>query len=176
VGTTRVDVRVVAATNRELRRETSAGQFRLDLYYRLAVIRIRMPALRERPDDIPAIARRLLHDLGASDRNIDALLGREVLDELSRADWPGNVRELKNFLERCLAMGGVVPLEPVEQMGCPDIGLPFGEARRVAIDEFERAYLARILAAHGHQVSAAAVAAGIDRTHFHRLIRRHRLR
>ena len=175
VGATRVDVRVVAATNRELRRETSAGHFRLDLYYRLAVIRIEMPALRERPEDIPAIARRLLQELGASERVIEAFLGREVLERLSRSGWPGNVRELRNYLERCLALGGVVPLEPVQPLGSPDISLPFGRARREAIDEFERAYLARILAAHGNQVTVAAAAAGIDRTHFHRLVRKHRL-
>ena len=86
----RVDVRVIAATHRDLRREINDGSFRPDLYYRLAVVRVHMPALRQRPEDIPIIARHLLRGLGARDDQVETFSTGEVLGQLRRADWPGD--------------------------------------------------------------------------------------
>jgi DNA-binding NtrC family response regulator len=97
-----VDVRIIAATHRDLRIEVNEGRFRSDLYYRLAVLRVRMPALRERPDDIPVLVERMLAGLGASDQQRRALLAPGFLAGLVRGAWPGNVRELRNAVERSL--------------------------------------------------------------------------
>ncbi|HTM19282.1 MAG TPA: sigma 54-interacting transcriptional regulator [Kofleriaceae bacterium] len=105
-----VDVRVVAATNRDLRAEVNGGRFRPDVYYRLAVITVVLPALRERPGDVPAVAEQLLRSLGAEQGRIDALLTEELVTRMQQAAWPGNVRELRNYLERCLAFDEVAPL------------------------------------------------------------------
>src|SRR5690606_28717473 len=101
----RVDVRLIAATNRDLRAEVNAGRFREDLYFRVAVLPIRLPALRERLDDLPDLARALLSRsrLALSDERIEALMTESFLASLRAHAWPGNIRELGNHLERCLA-------------------------------------------------------------------------
>src|SRR5262249_59909540 len=95
-----VDVRVIAATNRDLRAEVNAKRFRSDLYYRLAVMTIRLPPLRERREDMAALVEDLLAQLGAPGER--AFGEAAFLAELERHSWPGNVRELRNYLERCL--------------------------------------------------------------------------
>src|SRR5690606_11410703 len=107
---TPVDVRLIAATNRDLRQEANIGAFRPDLYYRLAVVRIEMPPLRSRPEDIPSIAAKLLRDLGGDDAAVARFARPELADSLRRAAWRGNVRELKNYLERCLVFEQVLPI------------------------------------------------------------------
>src|SRR6185436_16883425 len=103
--TRRIDVRVVAATNRDLRRQVNSGHFRADLFYRLAVIQVRMPPLRDRLDDLPVLVRGLL-DTIARDRGVDAHIepDQDLFDALARHAWPGNVRELRNYLEQLLIL------------------------------------------------------------------------
>ena len=173
-----VDQRVIAATNRDLRAMVNSGQFREDLYYRLAVVRVRLPALRERPEDIPLLVRRFLHSFGASPEVSERLTRVDYLSALSRSAWPGNVRELKNSIERSIVLDQPgLPTEPsVTNLGVVDISVPYEEARNRALTELERKYLSAQLAAHGDNVSAAARASGIGRVHFHRLLRRSGLR
>ncbi|HEU5060666.1 MAG TPA: sigma 54-interacting transcriptional regulator [Kofleriaceae bacterium] len=176
-----VDVRVVAATNRDLRTEVNGGRFRADLYYRLAVLKIVLPPLRQRPEDIPLLVDTLLEQLPATDEQAAALRSPGFLDELRRASWPGNVRELRNYLERCLVFdeapawsGADDGSEEVDRE--PGAELPFVEARRQALAGFERVYLADLMNRHRGKVSAAARAAGIDRNYLYRLLDRHGLR
>src|SRR6185369_16883007 len=111
-------VRVVAATNRNLRAEVNAGRFRSDLYYRLAVVEVRLPPLRERMDDLPLLLEKILENLGASRRpEAELLRTQDFLSEVLRHSWPGNVRELRNYVERCLALRESGPIEPVSGGG-----------------------------------------------------------
>ncbi len=175
-----VDVRLIAATNRDLRAEVNAGRFRADLYFRLAVLRVHLPALRERPEDIPLIARQLLQKLSIDDETRPALLDPAFLARLRLPPWPGNVRELRNHLERCAALRQVLNPSPEETSPVPadavDVSIPFTEARRRMLDSFEQRYLRALLDRHGGNVSQAAATAQVDRAHLHRIIRRHGLR
>jgi DNA-binding NtrC family response regulator len=174
-----VDVRIVAATNRDLREEVNEGRFRPDLYYRLAVLSVRIPPLRERPEDIPVLVRRILDSLGAGTEASD-LVTSEFMARLQHAAFPGNVRQLRNYLEQCIALRETPPLHgPVRQSRGsfqPDPGQPYAEARRHALDEFEREYARALLERHGGNVSQAARAAGLNRVYLHRLLRRHGIR
>jgi len=174
-----VNVRIVAATNRDLRAMVNAGSFRADLYYRLAVVRIRLPALRERPEDIPGLVEHFLDALRAPAEARARLSAPQFVASLSRAAWPGNVRELRNALERCLVLDRIA-FEPEREVGpatpAVDPGVPYEEARRSALADFERRYLGALLAAHRDNVSQAARAAGVGRVYLHRLLRRHGLR
>ena len=170
----KVDVRVIAATNRDLREEVNANRFRADLYYRLAVVRIVQPPLRERRTDIPGIAATMLRGLGAPDEQVRRLLAPSFRDQLARAPWPGNLRELRNYLERCIVFDAPQPFEPAGAQ--PDgayAGLPYAQAKERAMRAFERRYLVALLEAHDKKVAAAAADAEIDRTYFYRLLRRH---
>jgi len=171
-----VDVRVIAATNRSLRSEVNSRRFRSDLYYRLAVLEVRMPPLRERKEDLPLMVECILDRMAMSDRPEAALLRTaEFRSALERHEWPGNVRELRNYLERCLALRSQPPpgqaADPVPTGERPDVSLPMRQAR----DNFLRQYLAELMARH-ESVSAAARTAGVDRIHFYRLLKRHGLR
>jgi two-component system response regulator GlrR len=181
IGTARaipVDVRLVAATNRDLRREINVGAFRPDLYYRLAVVRLEIPPLRQRTADLPSISAKVLRGLGADDKAIARFTGDEFVASLARHAWPGNVRELKNYLERCLVFEEALPIEESVASGgsfAVDASLPFADAKRRTMDQFEREYLVDLLRRHGGVVNEAAAAAGLDRTHVYRLLRKHRL-
>jgi DNA-binding NtrC family response regulator len=107
-----VDVRVIAATNRDLREQVKAGAFREDLYYRLCVIPIEVPPLRERKADIPDLARRFLKDFAASQQRPEPTMSPSFMAALMQSDWPGNVRELQNYIERMVAMTQGDELEP----------------------------------------------------------------
>jgi transcriptional regulator with PAS, ATPase and Fis domain len=174
------DVRIIAATNRNLRQEVNARRFRSDLYFRLAVLVITLPALRDRAPDVPLLVAGILDDLGAGDSAMaSALRGGELLPELLRHGWPGNVRELRNYVEACLvrqdhAAAGTAPVAADEPT--IDIALPLREVRDRWLRHVERRYLEQLLVLHGNNVSAAARAAGIDRVHFHRLLSRVGLR
>jgi DNA-binding NtrC family response regulator len=174
-----VDVRLVAATNRDLRAEVNAGRFRADLYFRLAVLRISLPALRERPGDIPLIAEQLLNRMKLDPETRRALHDPAFLAQLRVAPWPGNARELRNHLERCAALQQVlhpVPESPLPLTSPVDVSIPYSEARRRLLDAFEREYVNALLERHEGNVTQAAAAAQVDRVHLHRLIRRHRLK
>jgi DNA-binding NtrC family response regulator len=171
-----VDVRVIAATHRDLRREVNEARFRADLYFRLAVAQVRLPPLRERPTDIPMLVRTLLERLGAPSHVADELLRPESLSRLQHAAWPGNVRELKNAIERHLVLDEPLPADdpsaPEADLGTFDPNVPFAAARRRLLEKFERRYLRALLEHHGGNVPKAARAAGIDRTHVYRLLRK----
>jgi two-component system response regulator GlrR len=175
------DVRIIAATNRNLRQEVNARRFRSDLYFRLAVLVVTLPPLRDRAPDLPLLVAGLLDDLRAGDSPIArALRGGELLPELLRHGWPGNVRELRNYIEACLVRQerAAAPERPIEPTIEPaiDVALPLREVRERWLRHVERRYLEQLLVLHGNNVSAAARAAGIDRVHFHRLLARVGLR
>jgi transcriptional regulator with GAF, ATPase, and Fis domain len=189
----RVNVRFVAATHRDLRAMVAAGSFREDLYFRLAVLPVFVPPLRERPDDIG-----LLLDHFLASRHIQ--VPPEVVREMERCPWPGNVRELRSFTERAAAIGPVRAWEmtqglrtssnslpvPAERESSPhpapedslaiDPTVPFKVLREARNDHFEREYLKALIARHGRgDVGVLADAAGLDRSYVHRLLRRHEL-
>ena len=175
-----VDVRVVAATNRDLRAEVNVGRFRPDLYFRLAVLTVRLPPLRERPGDIPLIAKQLLGRLTLDEETRRALAEPAFLSRLQLSPWPGNVRELRNHLERCAALQEA--LQPASEDPSPqhldalDVSIPFSEARRRLLDSFEQGYVRALLDRHDGNVSRAAATAGVDRAHLHRIMRRQKMR
>jgi DNA-binding NtrC family response regulator len=176
-----VSVRVVAATNRNLRAEIAAKRFREDLYYRLAVVRMHVPPLRERPDDIALLVEHFARQFAAG-RQLE--IAKEELDRLRHHTWPGNVRELRNVIERACALTHGTKLEIDEafdekvgtQAGAVNIDLPFKEAKAQLIDAFEREYIRAQLKHHNGNLSAAARSAEVDRKHFRELLRKHGLR
>jgi two-component system response regulator GlrR len=166
-------VRFISATHRDLREMVNGGAFREDLYFRLAVLPLRIPALRERPDDIPVLLSRFL-PAEARDR-LDPMVMAEILGR----PWLGNVRELRNFAERVLAFGPsdalVMDVRPAAVGGGHGPQpTTYAEARERALLDFERAYVRDLLARHKGNVAAAAQAAQMNRAYLHRLIARHR--
>ena len=175
-----VNIRVVAATNRDLRIAANAGTFRSDLYFRIAVLRVRLPPLRTRPEDLPLLAAQLLDAIGASPEDARALLTPQLHAAMGRCAWPGNVRELRNYLERCLLFRGAFPLEEGRASSPSSVvidpAIPYPEARRQHLEVFERLYVEALLRAHQGKVGAAAEAAGVDRAYLYRLMRRYQLK
>jgi two-component system, NtrC family, response regulator GlrR len=176
----KVDVRIVAATNRDLRAEVNARRFRADLYYRLAVVEVRLPPLRERRDDLALLVARLTEHLPPEVR---AELARpDFLADLARHSWPGNVRELRNYLERSAALGPglarspTTAPSPAEGPIAIDASRPLRESRDAWGRWCERQYLDDLLRKHGDNLAAAARAAAVDRAHLYRLLWKHCLR
>ena len=169
-----VDVRVIAATNRDLREQVNRGAFRADLYYRLAVVRVQLPALRQRLEDLPLVVGELLAALRASPEERARFMSAELMAALARNPWPGNVRELRNTLERWLVVGG--PSEPQNAAEPGLLDLPLADARQRAVDAFERRYLEALLEKHGGKVAAAARAAGVSRVYMYQLLAKQGLR
>jgi len=181
-----IDVRMMAATNRDLAMEVQHGRFREDLYYRLAVVSITVPPLRQRLDDIPLLAVHLLREMGldpASCLTVDSLAA------LQTYDWPGNVRELRNSLERSATLmepvqprtppGGAVaqPAPPALAGALPfDLEEPIRLGKQRAIDAFERAYVTAMLEACEGNVSECARRSGMNRMSIHRILQRLGLR
>ena len=176
-----VDARVVAATHRDLSRMVAAKEFRFDLFYRLAVVHVALPPLRERLEDLPHLIGTFYQRRGADPGPIDG----ENLDRMRRHAWPGNVRELRNALERAWAMSGPraafrelrLWLEPGAAQ--PSLGevvdtqLPFKEAKERWNDAFERRYVAAVFADAAHNVTRAAEHAGLSRRHLRELLYKH---
>jgi DNA-binding NtrC family response regulator len=190
-----VDVRVVSATNRDLRLAIDKGQFREDLYYRLNVIAIQLPPLRERAGDVTLLAHVFLKKHGQGRvTGIDA----DAMAALEAYRWPGNVRELQNVIERACALtdGEVItrrdlpehalaaaPVAALSGAALPglalpadDADLPLKDAKERWLQVLEAAYLRDLLDRHGGNISAAAKVAGIDRKTFHRLVNKYRVR
>ncbi len=171
-----VDVRVLAATNKNLEHEIEEGRFREDLYYRLNVIPIHVPSLRERLEDIEELAAAFLDEFARSSGDIRKTLVREGVTLLKSYRWPGNVRELKNLMERLaiLSREPEIPASLIAQFirkqEEPDGDLSSLQAPTLkeARNAFERAYIARKLAEYGGNVSQTAGAIGIERSHLHR--------
>ncbi len=185
-----IHARVVSATMRDLRARVNQKEFREDLYYRLAQSRVTMPALGERPEDVPLLVRHFLARIPASIEAARAI-SEEALAELTKKSYPGNVRELLNTVERAamLASGGtILPADlAFERMlvgerarfgreMTSDGALPlFKEAKRTLVDEFERDYLAELMTRVGRNLSRASVLAGIERHHLRELLKKHGL-
>jgi two-component system response regulator HydG len=189
VGSTQVrqvDVRVIAATHVDLAAAVEAGRFREDLYYRLNVVALRVPPLRERREDVPLLAAHFLRKHAGPDA---PALSPAALDLLIADPWPGNVRELENAILHALAFRADGDRAPIDTAALPpylaaragqrpppppdDALLPLTEAKRRVNAEFERGYLVKVLARAGGSMSEAARLAGIDRTNLRRLLKRH---
>ncbi len=171
-----VDVRIVAATNRRLGEATERGEFRKDLFYRLAVARVAVPPLRDRPEDIVPMARAFMRTLVADPA---AELSPELTAILSSYAWPGNARELRNVMER-YALLGVRDAGRLLDAAPPAVTndlslLTFQEARRIAVERFEREYVPRVLERAGGVVARAAQMADVARPSFYRMLDRLRL-
>ncbi|ACY16720.1 sigma-54 interaction domain-containing protein [Haliangium ochraceum] len=175
----KIDVRVVAATNRDLRAEVSKKNFREDLYYRLAVIRVSVPPLRERGTDIPLLVQHFINQF-SSDRPIP--ITPDDMASIQRHSWPGNVRELRNSIERAclLSRGETLNVDDaLMDESSPALGirtdLPFKEAKGQLVEMFEREYIEDLMRRHKMNLSAAAREAQIDRKHLRELIRKYGL-
>ncbi len=178
VGSTRdtdVDIRVVSATHHDLRESIESGDFRDDLFYRLNVVNLRLPPLRERREDIPLLATHFLEQITGPDPHARKVFAPAALETLLRGDWPGNVRELRNFVERCAAL-------------TPSKLISAGQVRRLldeqgnalpsladARDAFTRQYLCQLLRLTHGNVSRAARLAERNRTDFYKLLKRFHL-
>ena len=175
----RVDVRVLAATNRSLTESINAGTFREDLYYRLAVVEVELPPLRARRADIPLLAQHFLRRYGGDKESLPS----EMLGSLASRAWPGNVRELRNFIERSVSLGyGPTPALPTGLAAKPDAPLPaevetivpthlpLKDARAAWTEQFEMLYVKALLAKTKGNVTRAAELAGINRRSLQRLI------
>ncbi|MFT5358401.1 MAG: two-component system response regulator GlrR [Polyangiales bacterium] len=166
----RLDIRVVAATHRDLRAGVNAGDFRADLFYRIAVLETQLPALRDHPEDIPLLCEALLRNMDVSEGEED-FLSPSLLARLQSMRWPGNVRQLRNQLERYAVLG-----VPTELMPDPRaVQTPYEESRANALRAFERDYVRRLLDRNDGNVTKAAAVAGIARGYLHRIIRRSKL-
>jgi two-component system, NtrC family, response regulator GlrR len=170
-----IDVRIISATHRKLEERIATGEFREDLYYRLNVVKLYIPSLAERREDIPLIANHALTRLAERYRRGRLQFSPEAMEVLVSAPWPGNVRQLLNVVEQAVALAAteVIPESLVRQaLDVADTALtPLDEARKA----FERDYLVRILKITGGNVTKAARLAGRNRTEFYRLLERHSL-
>jgi len=172
------DVRIVAATNRDLPLEINRGRFREDLYYRLAVAGIHVPPLRERREDIPLLAARFAAELPGGS---DAPLPPTLTAAFEAHDWPGNVRELRNAIERAVLLPqyppGLQRAQTANSTGprvnrAVDVDIPFKVAKREFVDEFDRVFMTELLERHDWNIAAAARATGLDRVSIYKLLNR----
>ena len=180
-----VDTRVVAATHRDLSRMVAAKEFRFDLFYRLAVVHVALPPLRERLEDLPHLIATFYRHRGAETGPIDG----DNLERMRRHAWPGNVRELRNVLERAWALSGPAGAQAAKfrdlrlwldpnaaqpQLSeVVDTALPFKEAKERWNDHFERRYVAMVFTTNASNVTRAAEHAGLSRRHFRELLYKH---
>nr|HEX4313543.1 sigma 54-interacting transcriptional regulator [Kofleriaceae bacterium] len=174
-----VDVRVVAATHRDLRAEVNASTFRLDLFYRLAVVTVALPPLRDRPDDVPLLVEHFLRDCGW-DQPVAALISPQAMEALSKLHFAGNVRELRNLVEAAVAMGESPAVDGERALATPagddvarlevDLALGYKDARARLTDAFEARYVAALLERAGGNVSAAARLGKLTRSHLNELL------
>jgi DNA-binding NtrC family response regulator len=177
----KVDTRVIAATHRDLARMVSAKEFRFDLFYRLAVVHVALPPLRDRLEDVPHLIATFYHRRGADPGPIDG----DNLDKLRHYAWPGNVRELRNVLERAWAMSppGAKFRElrlwldpsaaPPQLSEVVDTSLPFKDAKERWNDQFEKRYVSLVFTSNANNVTRAAEHAGLSRRHFRELLYKH---
>ena len=187
-----IDVRWVSATNRDPDQAVRDGALRQDLLYRLNVVPIRLPALRQRKEDIPALAQHFLRRFAQEYDRDNLRFSAEALRELSEYDFPGNVRELQNVVERivslCLPGQEIFPEDMPEELSqrrAPNgksgptlaftADLPFHDAKSDAITVFEKEYLSDLLDRHNGNISQAARTAGIDRKTIHRMLAKYQL-
>jgi transcriptional regulator with GAF, ATPase, and Fis domain len=185
--TIRTNVRVVAATKRDLQREVQAGKFREDLYFRLAVVPVTVPPLRARREDIPLLVHSMLKASAGGGEPLT--VSPDTMQALMAHDWPGNVRELRNVLERAVYMAQATGSRELGGIALPSSGgaaqdatfhfepaKSYRETRAKYDAEFERRYVKWLLGRHGGNVSAAAREAKMDRKHLHDMAKKHGLR
>ena len=168
--TTTVNVRIVAATHRDLAKEVREGRFREDLYYRLAVIKLEVPPLRERTEDIPLLAARFAAATGAGP------LPADLVEKLKEREWPGNARELRNVIQ-AWAVLGTLPAAPkalgsidASLASLVDVARPYADLKDDVLERFQRVYLTELLTSVKGNQTAAAKLAGMDRTYLGRLL------
>jgi two-component system nitrogen regulation response regulator GlnG len=168
-----VDVRIVAATHRDLRDCVQRGTFRADLYYRLAIVPMTIPPLRERTDDIPVLAQHFATSFGAPHA-----LPPETLAGFAEQEWPGNVRELRNAVHRATVLGdrATAPAAAESPPAASALATTtYKEAKERLIDDFELRYVRELYAKHEGNIAAAAREAGLSRRHLYELLRKHGL-
>ncbi|KAF0127333.1 MAG: DNA-binding response regulator [Elusimicrobia bacterium] len=181
--TSSVDVHLIAATNRVLQVEVKEGRFRGDLYYRLAVVPVRMPPLRERPEDIPLLARHFVRK-HAADKERGLEIAPEAMQAIAGYHWPGNVRELENAIQHAIAFAGsgaligrdMLPAQVLGGAGAPQAAAAdraFRDAKRETVEAFEKAYLSDLIKRSSGNVTRAAQAAGMDRKNLQELLRKY---
>jgi DNA-binding NtrC family response regulator len=170
-----IDVRVIAATHRDLRHEVNRSRFRADLFYRLAVLRVRVPALRERRDDIPLLVRHFHAQLAGGD-----VLPDDLVTALARQDWPGNVRELRSAVQRAVVLGDASGwADRGGRTAVPDLTdleRTYADSKEDAIARWERGYVARLLDRFSGNLSHAARSVGMSRNYLRKLAVRYGLR
>ena len=179
-----IDVRFIATTNKDLQAEVERGAFRRDLFYRLSVLPVRVPALRERPEDISLLTQHFLAEAGRRLKKSLKGVAPESLDALIRYPWPGNVRELENVIERAVIVSRSEVLTGLDGflaassgVHAPvDLSLPFRDAKARVVEEFERAYVQGLLESHGGKLTAAAKHADMDPKNFSDKMTRYGLR
>jgi transcriptional regulator with PAS, ATPase and Fis domain len=176
------DIRIIAATNKNLEQCLQDGTFREDLYYRLNVIAIGLPGLRERRDDIPSLAKWFLRRFNKKMQRSVSGISQDVLDVLMGYDWPGNVRELENAMERAVVLAAAgqtiqlchLPdkiLQAPMNDGTPPSGLSYREAKQQTVDSFNRDFIKRLLKMNEGNISQSAKQAKMDSANFRRLMR-----
>ena len=175
------DVRFLASTNRDIREAMRSGRFREDLFFRIDVLQIRVPPLRDRRDDIPLLATHFLGSVGSQRRTRIEGFTPDAMALLTRYDWPGNVRELKNAVERAAAYTsgpfitcGDLP-QPIVAGAERHARYTFRIWKEKTLERLEREFVRQVLEEHGHNISWAARALGIHRSTLHRVMRRHNL-
>ncbi|MGQ1886479.1 two-component system response regulator GlrR [Serratia marcescens] len=170
-----IDVRIISATHRDLQKAMAKNEFREDLYYRLNVVNLKIPALNERAEDIPLLANHLLREAAQRHKPFVRSFSTDAMKRLMTANWPGNVRQLVNVIEQCVALTSapVISEALVEQaLEGENTALPtFAEAR----NQFELHYLRKLLQITKGNVTQAARMAGRNRTEFYKLLSRHEL-
>jgi two-component system nitrogen regulation response regulator NtrX len=175
-----MDVRVLAATNKDLEKEMEQGRFRQDLYYRLHVIPLRVPPLRDRKEDIPFLAERFLQDFAAKEGQTQKRLTDGAIERLQAHDWPGNVRELKNIIERMIIL---TPSNEIKADDLPELNVrteidmlsPTAESAsdslRDARLDFERQFILKKLEEFDGNISKTAEAIGLERSNLHKKLK-----
>ena len=181
-----VDVRIISATNSDLKNAIGEGRFREDLFYRINVISIPLPPLKERKDDIPLLANHFLKHFNKSRKNEVKGISVEAMERMERYHWPGNVRELQNVIERALSLmdsESIVPEDLPEKIRLVEnfdafifpAGSNFKKAKKDWMGLFEKKYLPDLLKRHNGNISKAALEAQVNRKTIHRLLKRHGL-
>ena len=177
------DVRIVAASNCNLYELTQREKFRQDLYFRLNVLHVVMPALRDRREDIPTLAAHFAHHFGREFNRGARSFTPEALAKLSMHHWPGNVRELRHVIERAVLLGQETTLCAADidiDLAAPEapdctLAVSFRDAKKRVVDDFERSYIEQLLIAHSGNITIAARTAKKDRRAFFELMRKHRI-